>query len=219
LDYTKGFVDILRGELETAESLQDQGWIYAGDFHSHHTMKCKWSGVDDRDELKNPGMHGLIHSMVFNGTNLASLTPIASIVLQGVRHEVPAEAVIDLRYDSSIEYSPEVLSMVHNAYTVRADQLKAGMSSAINHKNKWYPKNFDYEAYCAQQLDSNESSLDIDDTDYIDSAAGDFLLCFHRLAQKCYSFDECYSNTVDRTQIVIEGHYLTEEQQHERLGC
>lgn len=81
---TSKCMDIITGEMY--ESLSAiEGFTYAGTSHSHHTMGTYFSGIDDKNELNNPGLHIVVGSMPYEDTKFTCKV-LSSITQCGTRY-------------------------------------------------------------------------------------------------------------------------------------
>lgn len=102
-------------DIETGETIEypPAGWIPSGSSHSHNTMQAFFSGVDDKYELSDPGLHIVVGSIsVYRNT----YTLKASIVAGGRRFDVPHDRVVEIGGIKHM-YHENVLSCVTFAKT------------------------------------------------------------------------------------------------------
>ncbi len=138
-------IDLVTGEAYNTYPLV--GWVSAGSSHSHNTMTCSWSAVDDRYELSDPGMHVLVRSM-----DLTKRTYVAeaTIVQRGVRYPVPAKDVIEMECQADLTYHPDVMSYIEIETFPRVTTQSPyfGLTTTKwSSKNKRGPYNGYYDGY------------------------------------------------------------------------
>lgn len=120
-----GSIDIVTGEY--VEHYPPPGWIPVGSSHSHNTMTCGFSNVDDASELIDPGLHVIVGSI---DVHRMKYVPIASITGHKRRFLVKADAVIDLSTSGGeFKFHPNVLEIIKNDTYTRATTWQYNRSS------------------------------------------------------------------------------------------
>ena len=117
-------------DIETGEEITQyppDGWIPVGSSHSHNTMPSFFSGIDDKYELGDPGIH-----LVVGGINVTGLkyTIAASVVGNGRRFEVAFSDLIDATPISGVEFHPKVIDYVDYSTPVYASTFKPAHSAS-----------------------------------------------------------------------------------------
>ena len=100
-------VDIATGE-EIVQYPPD-GWIPVGSSHSHNTMQAFFSGVDDKYELDDPGIHLVIGSV---DTKSMKYAIAASVVGSHRRFIVEYDKLVDATPVDGAEFHKKVLEYV-----------------------------------------------------------------------------------------------------------
>ena len=100
-------VDIATGEEIT--QYPPDGWIPVGSSHSHNTMQAFFSGVDDKYELDDPGIHLVIGSI---DTKTMKYAIAASVVGSHRRFIVEYDKLVDATPINSAEFHEKVLDYV-----------------------------------------------------------------------------------------------------------
>jgi len=118
-------------DIETGEEITQyppDGWIPVGSSHSHNTMPSFFSGIDDKYELGDPGIH-----LVVGGINVSGLkyTIAASVVGSGRRFEVPFTDLIDATPVSGVEFHPKVIDYVDYTTPVHTSTYKSTHAGSI----------------------------------------------------------------------------------------
>jgi hypothetical protein len=118
-------------DIETGEEITQyppNGWIPVGSSHSHNTMPSFFSGIDDKYELSDPGIH-----LVVGGINVTGLkyTIAASVVGNGRRFEVPFADLIDATPISGVDFHPKVIDYVDYTTPVYTSTYKSTHSASI----------------------------------------------------------------------------------------
>jgi hypothetical protein len=100
-------VDITTGE----EIIQypPEGWIPVGSSHSHNTMQAFFSGVDDKYELDDPGIHLVIGSVDIKNMKYSIA---ASVVGSRRRFIVEYDKLVDATPIDGAEFHKKVLDYV-----------------------------------------------------------------------------------------------------------
>lgn len=135
-------VDLVTGEI--LESYPPEGWVPVGGSHSHNTMTCSFSSVDDTYQLKDPGIH-----LIVAGINVEKRTYIiyASVVGSGRRFLVDYNALVDASPVPGATFHEKVLEYieVEKPKTYNKWLPPAGNSQGVYynwHKNKFkHPQN------------------------------------------------------------------------------
>ena len=99
-------------DIETGEELTQYppaGWIPVGSSHSHNTMQAFFSGVDDKYELDDPGIHLVVGSI---DTKNMKYTIASSVVGSRRRFMVDFDKLIDATPVSGVEFHPKVIDYV-----------------------------------------------------------------------------------------------------------
>lgn len=123
-------------DIETGEEIQQYppvGWIPVGSSHSHNTMDAFFSGIDDKYELDDPGIHLVIGSV--DTTNM-KYTIAASIVGSHRRFEVAYDKLVDATPIPDIKFNAKVLDYVDWSVPT----YPVGKSSIISYPTKWAKK-------------------------------------------------------------------------------
>ena len=118
-------------DIETGEEITQyppDGWIPVGSSHSHNTMPSFFSGIDDKYELGDPGIH-----LVVGGINVTGLkyTIAASVVGNGRRFEVAFSDLIDATPISGVEFHPKVIDYVDYSTPIFNSTVKSSHSASI----------------------------------------------------------------------------------------
>ena len=100
-------VDIATGEEIT--QYPPDGWIPVGSSHSHNTMQAFFSGVDDKYELDDPGIHLVIGSI---DTKNMKYAIAASVVGSHRRFIVEYDKLVDASPIDGAEFHKKVLEYV-----------------------------------------------------------------------------------------------------------
>ena len=100
-------VDITTGEEIT--QYPPEGWIPVGSSHSHNTMQAFFSGVDDKYELDDPGIHLVIGSV---DTKNMKYSIAASVVGSRRRFIVEYDKLVDATSIDNAEFHNKVLEYV-----------------------------------------------------------------------------------------------------------
>jgi hypothetical protein len=115
-------------DLDTGEEITSyppEGWVPVGSSHSHNTMQAFFSGVDDKYELGDPGIHIVVGSI---NTKDMKYTIAASVVGSGRRFDVPFDKIIDATPISGVTFHPKVLDYVDYTSPVSTYSIKGGFS-------------------------------------------------------------------------------------------
>jgi hypothetical protein len=106
-DIPIGSIDVATGEV--IETWPPEGWLPVGTTHSHGTMGAFFSATDDRDEIRNPGLH-----MVLGSISNAKMTYdiASSITANGKRFKVDYNLIIDHSPVEGLSFHPDVLKNV-----------------------------------------------------------------------------------------------------------
>lgn len=136
-------------DIDTGEEITQyppEGWVPVGSSHSHNTMQSFFSGVDDKYELGDPGIHIVVGSI---DTKNMKYTIAASVVGNGRRFEVPFDKLIDATPVPGQEFNEKVLEYVDYSTPVTTYAAKGGTSfgsslwtkkesKSTSIKNNWY---------------------------------------------------------------------------------
>lgn len=115
-------------DLDTGEEITQyppDGWIPVGSSHSHNTMQAFFSGVDDKYELGDPGIHIVVGSI---NTKDMKYTIAASVVGSGRRFNVAYDKLIDATPVSGEEFHPKVIDYVDYTTPVATYSTKGGFT-------------------------------------------------------------------------------------------
>jgi hypothetical protein len=152
-------------DIETGEEIQQYppvGWIPVGSSHSHNTMNAFFSGIDDKYELDDPGIHLVIGSV--DTTNM-KYAIAASVVGSHRRFEVPYDKLVDATPVPDIEFNSKVLDYVDWSVPT----YPVGKSSIISYPTKWTKKESKQNNIVNQYHNLGTWGWDIeDDSDYSD---------------------------------------------------
>lgn len=125
-------VDISTGEEIT--QYPPDGWIPVGSSHSHNTMQAFFSGVDDKYELDDPGIHLVIGSIDIKNMKYAIA---ASVVGSHRRFIVEYDKLVDATPVDNAEFHEKVLEYVDT----NPPKVKVFTSAPIhNTPTKWTKK-------------------------------------------------------------------------------
>ena len=116
-------IDIDTGEEIT--SYPPEGWVPVGSSHSHNTMQAFFSGVDDKYELGDPGIHIVVGSI---NTKDMKYTIAASVVGNGRRFTVEYDKLIDATPVPGQEFHPKVIDYVDYTTPVSTYSTKGGFT-------------------------------------------------------------------------------------------
>lgn len=126
-------------DIETGEEIEQYppaGWIPVGSSHSHNTMQAFFSGIDDKYELDDPGIHLVIGSI---DTKNMKYTIASSVVGSRRRFEVSYDKLVDATPVEGITFHPKVLDYVD--WTTPTQFLnKNTKTSLITVPTKWTKK-------------------------------------------------------------------------------
>jgi len=125
-------------DIETGEEITHyppDGWIPVGSSHSHNTMQAFFSGVDDKYELGDPGIHIVVGSI---DTKNMKYTMAASVVGSGRRFEMSYDKLLDATPIPGQEFHPKVIDYID--YTTPVSQYKTGTVSKSYPVSKWTKK-------------------------------------------------------------------------------
>ena len=175
-------IDIATGEEIT--QYPPDGWIPVGSSHSHNTMQAFFSGVDDKYELDDPGIHLVVGSI---NTKDMKYAIAASVVGSHRRFTVEYDKLVDATPIVESNFHEKVLDYVDYSTPV-AKVFKSSTSSVVpvkwtkkesketiretwDNPNTWgygwedYNKNdYDYSDPFYWQGDSNNSTSSTGDT-------------------------------------------------------
>jgi hypothetical protein len=134
-------------DIETGEEITQyppDGWIPVGSSHSHNTMPSFFSGIDDKYELGDPGIH-----LVVGGINVTGLkyTIAASVVGNGRRFEVAFTELIDATPIPGAEFHPKVIDYVDYSTPVYTYTAKPANNASIVPWSKKHTKSDDTDSY------------------------------------------------------------------------
>lgn len=122
--------DLVTGEEFT--SYPPEGWIPVGSSHSHNTMNAFFSGIDDKYELDDPGIHLTVGKI---DTKNMRYEIAASVVGSKRRFIVPFDKIIDATPTPGINFHENVLKYVtHSAPTYRPSPVTRQATSNILRK-------------------------------------------------------------------------------------
>lgn len=125
-------------DIETGEEITQyppEGWVPVGSSHSHNTMQAFFSGIDDKYELGDPGIHIVVGSI---DTKNMKYTMAASVVGSGRRFEMSYDKLLDATPVPGQEFHPKVIDYVD--YTTPVSQYKTGAISSKYPVTKWTAK-------------------------------------------------------------------------------
>jgi hypothetical protein len=133
-DFNKA-IDIETGEV--ISSYPPVGWIPVGSSHSHNTMTAFFSGVDDKYELTDPGIHIVVGSI---NTTTRKYNPKASVTAGGRRFIIPYTDILDATPIENVTFHEEVLGYVD--YSPPVVTYHKNKSSYIKNKSSsWSQRN------------------------------------------------------------------------------
>lgn len=142
-------------DIETGEEITQYppiGWIPVGSSHSHNTMGAFFSGIDDKYELTDPGIHIVIGSI-----SKAKKTYVikASVVANYRRFDIPYESIIDATPIEDCTFHEKVVSYVDYSPPKPVVRKTTGLISTTTtysrntyqqwHKDKFSQKKEDWE--------------------------------------------------------------------------
>ena len=123
-------------DIDTGEEITEYppvGWIPVGSSHSHNTMQAFFSGVDDKYELGDPGIHIVVGSIDIKNMKY---TMAASVVGSGRRFNLTYDKLIDATPVPGQEFHPKVIDYVD--YTTSTyTQYKTGQTAGGIVSTKW----------------------------------------------------------------------------------
>lgn len=99
-------------DIETGEEITQYpptGWIPVGSSHSHNTMQAFFSGVDDKYELDDPGIHLVVGSIDSKNMKYAIA---ASVVGSHRRFTLEYDKLVDATPVSDVEFHPKTIDYV-----------------------------------------------------------------------------------------------------------
>lgn len=99
-------------DIETGEEITQYpptGWIPVGSSHSHNTMEAFFSGVDDKYELDDPGIHLVVGSI---NSDTMKYHIAASVVGSRRRFKLEYDKLIDATPVSGVAFHPKVTDYV-----------------------------------------------------------------------------------------------------------
>lgn len=132
-------------DLDTGEEITSyppEGWIPVGSSHSHNTMQAFFSGVDDKYELGDPGIHIVVGSI---DTKNMKYTMAASVVGSGRRFLVEYDKLIDATPIPGQDFHPKVIDYVDYTSPVTTYSTKGGFTNYSTTKwTKKESKSIDY---------------------------------------------------------------------------
>lgn len=147
-------IDLATGEEFT--SYPPEGWVPVGSSHSHNTMAAFFSGVDDKYELGDPGIH-----LTVGGINTKSMRYeiAASVTGNNRRFKLHYDKLIDATPVEGVSFHEDVIKYVDYStpatYTYQANPLVRTATSNILKKlppAKEYKKTYNsYEEYARDQ--------------------------------------------------------------------
>jgi hypothetical protein len=153
-------VDIATGE-EIIQYPPD-GWIPVGSSHSHNTMQAFFSGIDDKYELDDPGIHLVVGSIDVKNMKYAIA---ASVVGSRRRFIVDFSKLIDATPVNGSEFHEKVLDYVDAAlpkfiattnyiapskWTKKVSKIDDRLDEKWNNPNYW---GWDEDAYMESSSD------------------------------------------------------------------
>jgi hypothetical protein len=124
-------IDIESGEEIT--QYPPAGWIPVGSSHSHNTMDAFFSGVDDKYELDDPGIHLVVGAI---DTKNMKYAIAASVVGSRRRFELAYDKLVDATPVTGMEFHPKVLDYVDWTTPTFA----AAKSSFVQYPGVWNKK-------------------------------------------------------------------------------
>lgn len=135
-------------DIETGEEINQyppEGWTPVGSSHSHNTMPAFFSGIDDKYELGDPGIHLVIGSI---DVEKNTYTIAASVVGSGRRFELPFNNLIDATPIPSVSFHPKTLEYVNYstpAHTYKPVRVNSGVKTTslqddLYNYNDWLNK-------------------------------------------------------------------------------
>lgn len=91
--------------ISTGEKYNDtpEGWVESGSIHSHPNMKAYWSSVDDKSELKWPG----VHITVGGDWKNKNFTLCSSICIGGYRYVFSPNNLCEGDFTLLVQNDPE----------------------------------------------------------------------------------------------------------------
>lgn len=136
-------------DIETGEEITQYppaGWIPVGSSHSHNTMPSFFSGIDDKYELGDPGIHLVVGDV---NVNAMKYTIAASVVGSGRRFEMPYSNLIDATPVSSVDFHPKVIDYVDytSPLTTTTTTTTGTYTSWSKKVSKYYNDTSDYNNY------------------------------------------------------------------------
>jgi hypothetical protein len=99
-------------DIETGEEITQYpptGWIPVGSSHSHNTMQAFFSGIDDKYELDDPGIHLVVGSI---DSKTMKYAIAASVVGSRRRFTLEYDKLVDATPVSDVEFHPKVIDYV-----------------------------------------------------------------------------------------------------------
>jgi hypothetical protein len=154
-------VDLATGEEIT--QYPPDGWIPVGSSHSHNTMQAFFSGVDDKYELDDPGIHLVIGSI---DTKTMKYAIAASVVGSHRRFIVEYDKLVDAIPINNAEFHEKVLDYVDTSppkvkvftaatstvvptkWTKKVSKIDDSLAEQWNDPNTWgYGWDYDRKGY------------------------------------------------------------------------
>lgn len=141
-------------DLETGEEITQYppaGWIPVGSSHSHNTMAAFFSGIDDKYELGDPGIHLVVGGIKVKDNRY---TIAASVVGGGRRFEVEYDDLIDATPVSGVDFHPKVIDYVDytspltptgvytSTYTSSSNSYRGYSGSDYSNYQNWLIKTY-----------------------------------------------------------------------------
>jgi hypothetical protein len=126
-------------DIETGEEIEQyppSGWIPVGSSHSHNTMQAFFSGIDDKYELDDPGIHLVIGSV---DTKNMKYTIASSVVGSRRRFELPYDNLVDATPVEGVNFHPKVIDYVDWSTPTVVTPKKSG-GSFLKVPTQWTKK-------------------------------------------------------------------------------
>jgi len=144
-------IDLTTGQEFT--QYPPSGWIPVGSSHSHNTMNAFFSGVDDKYELDDPGIHLVVGGIC---TETMQYQIAASVVGSHRRFTFHYDKLVDATPAPGVDFHPDVLTYVDYStpvYTYQYGKLGGAITLVQQPKGTWNGKTgYDSDYYDSGNL-------------------------------------------------------------------
>ena len=134
-------------DIETGEEITQYppvGWIPVGSSHSHNTMPSFFSGIDDKYELGDPGIHLVVGDIKISENKY---TIAASVVGSGRRFVMHYSNLIDATPVSGLEFHPKVIDYVDYTSPLIATTGTSSVYTSWSKNSSKYDYSDNYQNY------------------------------------------------------------------------